>query len=648
MTVVRGTLAAGLAVATAFWLAAYAAFPWHGLWRVAAEDVGWSVVCLFAGLSAILAAFEPRNRDHRAAFALLGGGVLSWGTGQAFWTYFELVRHDVPYPGPHDLGFLLAVVLLGAGLVLWPRRSRRTGSVVDALLIVAVALYASFEFVIAPILTSSPSGFGEWYLIAYPLGDLVLVAAFLGGASLELWRDEGRLALVLGAFAAMIVADTWFAILGDSYSTGHVLDAGWTVAFTAVGVAALLPPGWGRRVFIPASLAPTLAIATLAVLCVSVLVDRWQALPRVEWLDSAFLFSLLVLLAFRHAFAGRARLRTAERLEQLQAGIVREATQRQAALDASRTGVCLFGDGGEIVFYNHAWSRLLGPESEHGEGWREFVGSLVLDIAALADAGREREVRFRTAEERHLAISATALENRQVLVSVDDVTDQEQERVVRDRFLARMVGAHDLEARRTAEVLHDDVVQRLTALSLQLELRAARSGDQALGELAGEVGATNAAIRRLLVELHPAVLESQGIAAAVDVAAAGLRERGVDVTVERLDRRLPQPVEQLAYRLVQEAFANVLTHAAASHVRVALSATSDRLHCRVADDGRGFDPDAGSTVARGSLGLQIVRQRIELAGGRFLLESGPGGGTVFGFELPFALEQPDTFAEAAS
>lgn len=343
----------------------------------------------------------------------------------------------------------------------------------------------------------------------------------------------------------------------------------------------------------------------------------------------------LGIRAFRRALVARHRLRTSHRVDQLQAELQREAEHRRAALDASRTGVCLFDEEGDLVFYNSAWSRTLGPESEHGTGWREFVGSLVLDLAALADAGERPEVRFRTADERHLAVTVTALDQGQVIVSVDDVTDQEEERVTRDRFLARMVGAQDVEARRIAEVLHDDVVQRLTALSLRAELRGLKDGDEHSAGLARETNAISSTIRRLLVELHPAVLESQGLAAAVEAAAAGLRSLGVEVRVDLLDRRLSPEVEQLAYRLVQEAFANVLKHAHASQVKVAFSTTSRSLHCRVIDDGRGFDPHAaGSALRRGSLGLHLVRERIELARGRFLLESRPGAGTVFGFELP--------------
>jgi signal transduction histidine kinase len=170
---------------------------------------------------------------------------------------------------------------------------------------------------------------------------------------------------------------------------------------------------------------------------------------------------------------------------------------------------------------------------------------------------------------------------------------------------------------------------------MRVELAALRTGEDSLLELAREAGGVTASIRRLLIELHPAVLESQGLGAAIDAAAGSLRAIGVTVDVDELDVRLAPDLEALAYRLVQEAFANVLKHARAQHVTVSLDARDGYLRCEVADDGAGCDPsEAATAVNRGSLGLHLVRERIELVGGRFRLESGPEAGARFTFELP--------------
>lgn len=230
----------------------------------------------------------------------------------------------------------------------------------------------------------------------------------------------------------------------------------------------------------------------------------------------------------------------------------------------------------------------------------------------------------------HLRRAASHFDQSKQLLS-----DQERERATRDRFLAEVVRAQDLEARRIAELLHDDAVQRLTALGLRLELAAMRSGEPALRDLAAEAGAITGSIRRLLVDLHPVILESQGIAAAVDGAAEPLRAAGLEVAVAPMELRLVPEHEHLAYRLVQEALANVVAHAEASRIEVSFAADGTTFRCRVDDDGRGLeDSVVEHAVANGSMGLHLVRERIDLAGGSFEIGAREGGGTTFSFALP--------------
>ena len=211
----------------------------------------------------------------------------------------------------------------------------------------------------------------------------------------------------------------------------------------------------------------------------------------------------------------------------------------------------------------------------------------------------------------------------------------DRERSMRARFVAELVSAQEAEARRIAGLLHDDAVQQLTALGFQLELQAKRSGDAELTAIAQRAGRVTASIRQLLVELHPAVLESQGLAAAVEVAAESLRNEGVDVHVSPLAQRLPIELEAVVYRTVQEAFANVAKHARASRVDVHFTFVGPTLRCRIRDDGLGFDLSRLDHAAtRGHLGLQIMRERIDLVGGRLLLEANPGRGTTLVVDVP--------------
>jgi signal transduction histidine kinase len=313
------------------------------------------------------------------------------------------------------------------------------------------------------------------------------------------------------------------------------------------------------------------------------------------------------------------------------------------ALDASRTGLCLFGDDGSPHFLNPAFVRLLGFAAAGDVSWKTFAARLGRSAAP------GEELAF-WASDRYVHVRLAAADTGELLASVDDVTGQERERerASRDRFMAEVVAAQEREARRISELLHDNAVQRLTALALQLELAAQDGGDEVLAAAATAANEITASLRRLVVELHPAVLESQGLSAAIEASAESLRAHGVEVDVEYLEHRLPAETELIVYRLVQEALANALKHARARRVEVGLSLRDKTLRGRVSDDGTGFATERMKTAVReGHLGLHLVRERVEMGGGRFLLESDPGSGTTFSFELPLMAAATKPAAEGA-
>lgn len=232
---------------------------------------------------------------------------------------------------------------------------------------------------------------------------------------------------------------------------------------------------------------------------------------------------------------------------------------------------------------------------------------------------------------RLLAVERTreraAAERRHAQATLHDVQS------ARDRFMVQLVDTQESDARRIADVLHDEVVQQLTALQFRLELQAQKLEAPSLRDLAGNASEIIVSIRRLLVELHPAVLDSQGLAPAVDAFAEGLRERGIDVRVAPFPHRLPRDREVLAYRLVQEVLANLVQHSRAGSAAIEFQLDDDVLHGRVSDTGRGAPEGAPE-----SIGLAVARERVELAGGRFAIESSGPQGTTVVFELPVSSE----------
>ena len=211
------------------------------------------------------------------------------------------------------------------------------------------------------------------------------------------------------------------------------------------------------------------------------------------------------------------------------------------------------------------------------------------------------------------------------------------ERVGRDA-LARVVKAQELERKRLARELHDETGQALTSILLGLKPleQSARTDEEraAMASLRELVVSTLRDVRRLAVELRPSALDDFGLATAVERLADTFRDSTgmrVDVETQLGEVRLPPEVETALYRIVQEALANIVKHAEATHVSILLTRKDFSVAAVVEDDGKGFDEtDTGDDV----LGIVGMRERVGLVGGRLAIESGSGSGTTVAAEVP--------------
>jgi len=197
---------------------------------------------------------------------------------------------------------------------------------------------------------------------------------------------------------------------------------------------------------------------------------------------------------------------------------------------------------------------------------------------------------------------------------------------------ARLVEAAEGERRRIERDLHDGTQQRLVSIAMTLGLAESRLPNDpgAVGLLLGQARAALSDALRELRELaqgiHPGILTERGLQAALEELAYGARvplELDVD-----LPERLPARVEAAAYFAVSEAMTNVAKHAQASAVRVRVAQVDGRAVVEVADDGVG-----GAEGARGS-GLRGLHDRVDALGGRLLVVSPVGRGTVLRAEIP--------------
>ena len=208
----------------------------------------------------------------------------------------------------------------------------------------------------------------------------------------------------------------------------------------------------------------------------------------------------------------------------------------------------------------------------------------------------------------------------------------------------------DSERRRLSRDLHDEVGHDLVVLKMYLELIARELPDtrdgagarRKLEEAKTLVGQVLHSIRRLILDLGPAVLEEVGLPTALRLYAAQFSARtGVRVEVRDagVPREIPRTHQTALYRLMQGALSNVLKHASAENVRIILgSMKAAALVMIVEDDGVGFDV----SHLRQAFGLEAMRERIEALGGRFHVESHPTAksrkrhGTRIEVDLPLA------------
>lgn len=204
----------------------------------------------------------------------------------------------------------------------------------------------------------------------------------------------------------------------------------------------------------------------------------------------------------------------------------------------------------------------------------------------------------------------------------------------------RLVEMQEADRRHIARELHDEIGQALTGLKLVLAMGASLPADAARQSYADAqelISDLLARVREMSLDLRPAILDDLGLLPTLVWYMERYTARtGVRVTFKHTvleGRRFAPEVETGAYRVVQEALTNVARHAGVREATVRLWAGENCLGAQVEDRGKGFDPEA--TLAAGlSGGLSGMRERAELLGGRLMVESSPGLGTLVAAEFP--------------
>ncbi len=261
----------------------------------------------------------------------------------------------------------------------------------------------------------------------------------------------------------------------------------------------------------------------------------------------------------------------------------------------------------------------------------------------------------------HLRITEILI--RQAAIIVQNARLFEKTQAAREQLLSlsrRLVEVQENERRYISSELHDEAGQALASLKVGLHLLNIQANQSETGvptqEMRGIIHSLNQQVDQLFDNLHrlaanlrPASLDHLGLVPALQQLLELLNEQTnlqAQFVTLGLDERLPTEVETALYRIVQEALTNVIRHAHSKRVDVLLEQRNQRVIAIIEDNGSGFDPTL--PFDNHHFGLFSMRERAEMLGGRFVVESIPNQGTTIYAEIPLSPRWNDRLTTADS
>ncbi|GAB4444663.1 MAG: hypothetical protein OHK0041_01210 [Anaerolineales bacterium] len=237
------------------------------------------------------------------------------------------------------------------------------------------------------------------------------------------------------------------------------------------------------------------------------------------------------------------------------------------------------------------------------------------------------------------------------ITTMIDITDrkraEEELRLSRNRLaeLSRqLIEAQETERRAIGRELHDQFGQMLTALKLTLDMAAQLSPELAEKKLTAAqklVDDLIARTSRISLDLRPPMLDDLGLVPALlwhvhrFEEESGIRVNFAHYGIE--ERRFAPEIETTAYRAVQEALTNAARHAGATQISLQVRVRDGEMDIEIEDNGRGFDP---REALAHNHGLGAMRERVNLAGGSFHVQSSQGEGARLSIRLPLRETAP--------
>jgi signal transduction histidine kinase len=242
-----------------------------------------------------------------------------------------------------------------------------------------------------------------------------------------------------------------------------------------------------------------------------------------------------------------------------------------------------------------------------------------------------------------IALAVTLRRRRADAAPRADAWDVSSAEAALARLTHRLIQAHEEERASLANAIDDDVCQQLTGLTLRLHLLGNAPDGPSSEQRARihELCAQFSALQREILSISDPLYARLRLLGLVESARSFCERRcaehGLSLEFHGETRsRVPDDVAVVIVRVLQESLANVIAHARATHVTVALRETNGGIDLEVADDGNGFDPEAA--IRGTAVGLVAIRERLRNAGGTCAFDSRPGAGTRIRARVP--LQRP--------
>ena len=284
--------------------------------------------------------------------------------------------------------------------------------------------------------------------------------------------------------------------------------------------------------------------------------------------------------------------------------------------------------GGEVIGLFEVANKATGYDEKD----KAFLETIAEHISPVLNARLQRD---RQEKDRNKAQQA-------LKEAHDELERRVQERTAKLRRVSSLLlDVQENARKRIAGELHDSIGQSLTAIKFGLENVISSISQDAVEEsielleaLIPVVQQASEEVRQIHTDLRPSLLDDLGIISTISWFCREFEKVYSGIKIEKQvnmeEKEIPEPLKIVIFRVLQEALNNISKYGKANHVRISLKGITGKLEFIVEDNGQGFDIEHMRYVksSKRGFGLTSMKERIELSGGAFAIESTPGVGTV--------------------